>query len=187
MAGVLGARVPNTAPSAGAGGGGGTSRQSVMPSARGRRCRWRSVRRARGFDVPADGAVDTEAAGDVAGDVVEGVRSSRGSPPGAMLGIFPPPSKLGSPLGAVLGIFPPPSELGSPPPGPPFPLLPRLLPLAALLATALPVLATALTTALPTLVTAPAGEPNSALATPLAMPALAATAGGSAQFVKCSA
>ena len=124
MADVLGVRVPNTASFAGAGGGGGggTSRQSVMPSARGRRCRGRSVRRARGLDVAADGAVDSEAAADVAADVAEVFLSSRGSPPGAVLGV-------------------------SPPPGPPFPLLPRLLPLAPLLA-ALPALAAALATAL---------------------------------------
>jgi hypothetical protein len=143
MADVLRVRVPNTASFAGAGGGGGggTSRQSVMPSARGRRCRGRSVRRARGLDVAADGAVDSEAA-DVAADVAEVFLSSRGSPPGAVLSL-------------------------SPPPGPPFPLLPRLLPLAPLLATALPALATALVA--------------------LAMPALAATAGGTAQLVRCSA
>jgi hypothetical protein len=165
MADVLRVRVPSTAPFAGAGGGGGggTSRQSVMPSARGRRCRGRSVRRARGLDVAADGAVDSEAAADVAADVAEVFLSSRGSPPGAVLGV-------------------------SPPPGPPFPLLPRLLPLAPLLATALPALATALpalATALPALATALPALATALVA--LAMPALAATAGGTAQLVRCSA
>ena len=162
MADVLRVRVPSTAPFAGAGGGGGggTSRQSVMPSARGRRCRGRSVRRARGLDVAADGAVDSEAADDVAADVAEVFLSSRGSPPGAVLGV-------------------------SPPPGPPFPLLPRLLPLAPLLATALPALATALPALATALATALLALATALVA--LAMPALAATAGGTAQLVRCSA